>query len=519
MKLNTTDSVSAATSVSAACVKLYASPLPNVDSLSNTVIYSFFASQSISPQFDNEDLKHIDVDDLEEMDLRWQMAMKGHFAREFRSPKDQRRPGTAEPQRRTVPVEISTLNALVSQCDESDCKSWPPSNLYNRFQPSDGYHVVPPPYTRTFMPPKPDLVFNTAPIPVETDHLPFNVQLSPTKPEQDLSPTSRPNAPIITDCVSNSKEESEPKDPHQNYANRGHHKQYVPLPHAKHQKRRVPPAVLTQSKSVSNTALRPVSTVLPNISVTRPRHANQVVTKSKSPIRRHLTRNPSSMTSNSPPRFEEEEKRKCSLDVTHCDTPKLSVDTYEVKWYSFGDMENFVCVKKEKKKLPIGRQVGQVCYLCDNLDGGYMQTPLTSNSKFMRHNFFIISSIAVQTPGCGISNLLAMGTTFTGSGNNIHWQWELILPVGTLSWQWECLLHFIPNSIDIAKIIRKSDKNGHKNGKSTQEPRKVNCWVIISINPLDLSTVSFGVDAAKELEEKTKCLMLLVKNFVLPSKS
>nr|GFC94485.1 hypothetical protein [Tanacetum cinerariifolium] len=101
---STTDSVSAAVSISAACVKLYASPLPNVDSLSNAVIYSFFASQSTSPQFDNEDLKQIDVDDLEEMDLRWQMAMltmrarrKGHFARECRSPKDPRRLGAAEP--------------------------------------------------------------------------------------------------------------------------------------------------------------------------------------------------------------------------------------------------------------------------------------------------------------------------------------------------------------------------------------------------------------------------------------
>nr|GEV10028.1 ribonuclease H-like domain-containing protein [Tanacetum cinerariifolium] len=94
---STTDSVSAATNVSAAYVKLPASPLPNID-----------------------------VDDLEEMDLRWQMAMltmrarrflqktginpgangptsmgfdmskvecynfhrKGHFARECRSPKD-----------------------------------------------------------------------------------------------------------------------------------------------------------------------------------------------------------------------------------------------------------------------------------------------------------------------------------------------------------------------------------------------------------------------------------------------
>nr|GEX96400.1 ribonuclease H-like domain-containing protein [Tanacetum cinerariifolium] len=77
------DSVSAV-----ACVKLPASPLLNID-----------------------------VDDLEEMDLRWQMAMKGHFARECRSPKDPRRLDTAKPQRRTVPVETSKSNALVSQCD------------------------------------------------------------------------------------------------------------------------------------------------------------------------------------------------------------------------------------------------------------------------------------------------------------------------------------------------------------------------------------------------------------------
>nr|GEX86113.1 hypothetical protein [Tanacetum cinerariifolium] len=32
-------------------------------------------------------------------------------------------------------------------------------------------------------------------------------------------------------------------------------------------------------------------------------------------------------------------------------------------------------------------------------------------------------------------------------GNNLHWQRELILPVGTFSWQWECLVHFIPNSL------------------------------------------------------------------------
>nr|GEV82386.1 putative ribonuclease H-like domain-containing protein [Tanacetum cinerariifolium] len=546
---STTDSVSAVASVSAACVKFHASPLLNVDSISNAVIYSFFASQSTSPQFNYEDLKQIDVDDLEEMDLRWQMAMltmrarrflqkigrnlgatgttsigfdmskvecynchrKSHFARECRSPKDQRRPSTAEPQRRTIPVETSTSNALVSQCvgtgsydwsyqaeeepvnftllafsssssfdnevpscskacskayaqlhsqydkltddfsksqfdvisyqtglesvearllvykqnesvceenikllnievqlrdtalvtlrqnlekaeqemddlklilenfqsssknltdllasqpnektglgynsqvftkamfdcdtyysSESDCEPWPPSNLYDRFQPSGGYHA-----------------------------------LSPTKPEQDLSPTFRLSAPIIEDRVSDSEEESEPKDPQQsvlsfsqsfehvktprhsvqpiettfhaatsvqanssskrrnrkacfvcksvdhlikdcdyhfkrmtqptprNYANRGHHMQYVLLTHAKPQKHKVPTVVLTQSKSVSNTTVRPVSAALPTIHVTYPRHANHVVTKSKSPIRWQLTRTSSSRTSNSPPR-------------------------------------------------------------------------------------------------------------------------------------------------------------------------------------------------------------------------
>nr|GFD04225.1 hypothetical protein [Tanacetum cinerariifolium] len=75
VNLNTTDSVSVVASVSAACVKLPATPLPNVDSLSNAVIYSFFASQPTSPQFDNKDLKQIDVDEIEEMDLRWQKVM------------------------------------------------------------------------------------------------------------------------------------------------------------------------------------------------------------------------------------------------------------------------------------------------------------------------------------------------------------------------------------------------------------------------------------------------------------
>nr|GFD53416.1 hypothetical protein [Tanacetum cinerariifolium] len=58
------------------------------------------------------------------------------------------------------------------------------------------------------MPPKPDLVFHTTPSD-ENEHLAFNVQLSPTKPEEDLS--SRPSAPIIEDWVSDSEEDDVPQ--------------------------------------------------------------------------------------------------------------------------------------------------------------------------------------------------------------------------------------------------------------------------------------------------------------------
>ncbi|GJU36835.1 hypothetical protein Tco_1185189 [Tanacetum coccineum] len=54
-----------------------------IDNLSDFVICAFFASQPNSPQLDNEGLQQINLDDLEEMDLRWQMAMLTIRARRF----------------------------------------------------------------------------------------------------------------------------------------------------------------------------------------------------------------------------------------------------------------------------------------------------------------------------------------------------------------------------------------------------------------------------------------------------
>nr|GEW61671.1 hypothetical protein [Tanacetum cinerariifolium] len=64
------------------------------------------------------------------------------------------------------------------------------------------------------MPPKPDLVFHDAPNVTETNHPAFNVKLSPTKPDTNLSHTHRPSAPIIKDWVSDSEENYKVEIPH-----------------------------------------------------------------------------------------------------------------------------------------------------------------------------------------------------------------------------------------------------------------------------------------------------------------
>nr|GEV49427.1 hypothetical protein [Tanacetum cinerariifolium] len=296
---STTEPVSVAASVSVVCAKMHLSFLPNVDSLSNAVIYSFFASQSSSPQLDNEDLKQINADDLKERDLKWKMAMltmrarrflqrtgrnlgengptslgfdmskvecynchmKGHFARECRSPKDSRWNGAAEPQRRNVLVESSTSNALVSQCDGVGSYDW---SFQTEEEPAN-YALM---------------AFSFLSSSSDNEHVETSISAATPKPASP-KPTShdkRRNRKacfvctsldhLIKDCDYHEKKMG--KSTARNHAHRGIHK--------------------------------PVSAAVSKLKVTRPRHVKPIITNTNSPTRRHINRSPSPKVKNSPPR-------------------------------------------------------------------------------------------------------------------------------------------------------------------------------------------------------------------------
>ncbi|GJX45575.1 retrovirus-related pol polyprotein from transposon TNT 1-94 [Tanacetum coccineum] len=257
LKQHINEAVKTAHGVSTANSKNNASTLPNVDSLSDAVIYSFFASQSNSSQLDNKDLKQIDPDDLEEMDLKWQMAMLTMTAMRFLK-KTGRNIGVngtdtigltkpRETTRRTVPVEETTSNALVSQYDglvydwSDQAKEGPKQyctlyGLYffkffthaqplsDKFKtgvgydsqvfdsqvfPGEGYHAVPPPYTGNFMPPKPDLVLADKDEYVFSESVTSVPAIATSEVKTSESKPKSVSEPLIEDWISDSENENE----------------------------------------------------------------------------------------------------------------------------------------------------------------------------------------------------------------------------------------------------------------------------------------------------------------------
>nr|GEV53696.1 retrovirus-related Pol polyprotein from transposon TNT 1-94 [Tanacetum cinerariifolium] len=104
--------------------------------------------------------------------------------------------------------DSQVFNSQVFNCEESD-NSVPKSLVNDKYKSGEGYHVVPPHYIGTFMPFKPDLVFNDAPNASETVTNVFNAKSSTNKPSKDMTKTLRPDALIIEDWISNSENETE----------------------------------------------------------------------------------------------------------------------------------------------------------------------------------------------------------------------------------------------------------------------------------------------------------------------
>ncbi|GJZ27284.1 hypothetical protein Tco_0571537 [Tanacetum coccineum] len=79
----TNEAVNTAHEVSTTSTQVNAANTTNIGNLSDAVICVFFASQPNSPQLVHEDLQQIDPNNMEEMDLRWQMTMLTIRARRF----------------------------------------------------------------------------------------------------------------------------------------------------------------------------------------------------------------------------------------------------------------------------------------------------------------------------------------------------------------------------------------------------------------------------------------------------
>ncbi|GKF37045.1 hypothetical protein Tco_0113803, partial [Tanacetum coccineum] len=80
---STTRAVNTAQGVNTGSTQGAADSSKTIENLSDAVIYSILASQPSIPQLANEDLQQINPNDLEEMDLRWNIAILTMMARRF----------------------------------------------------------------------------------------------------------------------------------------------------------------------------------------------------------------------------------------------------------------------------------------------------------------------------------------------------------------------------------------------------------------------------------------------------
>nr|GEW96834.1 hypothetical protein [Tanacetum cinerariifolium] len=284
--------------------------------LSDAVIYSFFASQSNSPQLDNEDLKQIDSGDLEEMDLKWQMSMLTIRARRFLKKTGRNLGVNGTDTIRVFKLKKNLLimhlwltphqahQVLQDQIMSQESNNRVTENQENdRYKIGEGYHVVPPPYTGNFLPSKPDLFFTGDTNDSESVANVINVELSEYKTSKDKSMTYRLDAPIIEDWISDSEDESGIESvPKQREPSFVKSTEYVKtsrktVKKVEHNKQAKNLRTNNQKSRVSVNATRPVTTGVTQSTVKCTRTVKNVFNKAHSPVRRPI--NQRTVTKNS----------------------------------------------------------------------------------------------------------------------------------------------------------------------------------------------------------------------------
>nr|GEV32178.1 putative ribonuclease H-like domain-containing protein [Tanacetum cinerariifolium] len=356
VNLNTNETVSAISSVYAVSGKIPVFALPNVDTLMRARRFLQRTGRNLGangPTSMGFDMSKVEC---------YNCHQKGHFARECRSSKDTRRNGATEPQRRNVPVETSTSNALVSQCDSVGSYDW----SFQADKEPTNYALIA--FTSSSSSFENEIVScSKACLGCNSQvftHAMFDCDDYCTSESDESLPPSpiydRPFVPHVETSIPTSNPKTAITKPTSKGNNRNRKACFV-----------VPTAVLTQSKLVPITAVRSVTTAVPKINVTRPRQDRPIVTKPNSPPKRHINRSPSPQASNFPPKV-------TTVKVPHVNAAKSVHGKWEWKpkcpILNHGNPQH---VLKDKGVINNGCSrytTGNMSYLSDfeELNGGYV---------------------------------------------------------------------------------------------------------------------------------------------------
>ncbi|GKC88091.1 hypothetical protein Tco_1148740, partial [Tanacetum coccineum] len=270
----------------------YGSNSVNTDSMSDDVIYSFFTNQSNSPQLNDEDLQQINADDLEEIDLKWQMAMLTMRARRFlnktgrkinanssktfnKSKSDQAEEG---------PINFALMAYTSSGSSSSSSLDF---EVNDKYKTSKGYHAVPPPYTGNFMPPKPNLVLADEEEYVFSESITSVPVVATSKVKTSESKPKSVSEPLIEDWISDGKDENET-----HFKSKQRKPSFAKVEFVKSNKQNSSRAIVSV-----NTA-RPINTAYPRPTVNCARPTSNVFNRAHSHVKRPFNKFTTNKNSN-----------------------------------------------------------------------------------------------------------------------------------------------------------------------------------------------------------------------------